>query len=249
VVGRATSLLGERRLAAFAALGAAVGVYYVVRKDLPDLPVWWDVALLCFPIMPAVLGLLYVLLPAWRARGVVVFAVFAVLGIAATALELADDQLAGNFAKLFCFAFFGWWALRFFEELWWVALIALIVPLVDSFSVFSNAGPTHNITEHHFGSYLAVAVAFVVPNHSSAQIGPPDVIFFSLYLAAADRFRLRVAATFWAMALLLGLTIVLSVGIDVSGLPALVPLSLGFLGVNADVIWRRIRSERAAAAS
>jgi hypothetical protein len=130
-----------------------------------------------------------------------------------------------------------------------VALIALIVPLVDSFSVFSNAGPTHNITEHHFGSYLAVAVAFVVPNHSSAQIGPPDVIFFSLYLAAADRFRLRVAATFWAMALLLGLTIVLSVGIDVSGLPALVPLSLGFLGVNADVIWRRIRSERAAAAS
>jgi predicted membrane channel-forming protein YqfA (hemolysin III family) len=245
-VGRASPVLEPRRLVAFAVLGAAVGAYYVFRKHLPDLTVWWDVALLCFPIMPAVLGLLYVLLPTWRERGAIVFAAFAVLGLAAIALELADDQLAGNFAKLFCFACFGWWALRFFEELWWVVLIALIVPAVDSFSVFSNAGPTHNITEHHFGSYLAVAVAFVVPNHSSAQIGPPDVIFFALYLAAADRFRLRVPATFVAMTLLLGLTIALSVATDVSGLPALVPLSLGFIGVNSDLIWRRIRADRAA---
>ena len=251
-MGRATPLLelfGRRRLVAFAVLGAAVGVYYVFRKHLPDLSVWWDVALLCFPIMPAVLGLLYVLLPGWRARGDVVFAVFAVLGLASIGLELGDYQLAANFAKLFCFAAFGWWALRFFEELWWVVLIAFLVPLVDSFSVFSNAGPTHNITEHHFGSYLAVAVAFVVPNHSSAQIGPPDVVFFALYLAAADRFRLRPFATYAAMTLLLGLTIVLSVWTDESGLPALVPLSLGFLGTNADLIWRRVRAERAATPS
>ncbi len=245
-MGRAPALLGRRRVAAFVVLGAAVGAYYVWRKSLPDLNVWWDVALLCFPIMPAVLGLLYVLLPLWRARGWIVFGGFAVLGLAAIGLELADAQLLGNFAKLFCFAFFGWWALRFFEELWWVVLIALIVPLVDVFSVFSRAGPTHQITEHHFGSYVAVAVAFVVPNHSSAEIGPPDVIFFTLFLAAADRFRLRVGATFAAMALLLGLTIVLSLAIDVAGLPALVPVSLGFLGANADLIWRRIHPAAAA---
>lgn len=226
-------------------LGAAVGTYYVFRKSLPNLTIWWDVALLCFAIIPAVLGLLYVTLPVWRAPGWLAFALFAVTGIAAIACELADFQLAGNFAKLFCFAAFGWWALRFFEELWWVVLIALIVPLVDAFSVFNRHGPTHNITAHHFETFLAVAVVFVVPNHSSAQIGPPDVIFFALFLAAADRFRLRVAATFAAMVALLGGTIALSVEVDVAGLPALVPLSLGFLGANADLLWRRLRPHAA----
>jgi hypothetical protein len=244
VVGRAAALLGPRRSAAFAVLGAAVGLYYVFRKSLPDLSLWWDVALLCFPIIPAVLGLLYLVLPVRRVRALVLFVAFAVCGGLAIGLVSSDFQLAGTFAKLFCFAFFGWWALWFFEELWWVVLIAVIVPFVDAFSVFSKAGPTHNITEKHFNSFLAVAVAFVVPNHSSAQIGPPDVVFFSLFLAAADRFRLRVFWTFAAMAFLLGMTIVVSVATNVSGLPALVPLSLGFFLANGDLLWHEIRQRR-----
>jgi hypothetical protein len=231
VVGRAPAVLGRRRVVAFALLGAAVGSYYVWRTHLPDLSLWWDVALLCFPIMPAV----------WRENGWAVFGIFAITGLAAIGCELADFQLAANFAKLFCFATFGWWALRFFEELSWVVLIAVIVPLVDSFSVFSRHGPTHNITEHHPGTFFAVAVAFVLPKQSSAQVGPPDVVFFALFLAAADRFRLRLPATFAAMVLLLGAGIVLSVWQDINGIPALVPLSLGFLGANADLLWHRLR--------
>lgn len=245
-MGRATAVLARRRVAALAVLGAAVGLYYAFRTSLPDLSLWWDVGLLVFPIMPAVLGLLLVALPVWRSRPLPLFCVFAVLGALAIGLELADFQVAGTFAKLFCFAFFGWWAIHFFEELWWVVLIAVVVPFVDAFSVFSHSGPTHEITARHFGAFLAVAVAFVVPNHSSAQIGPPDVIFFALFLAAADRFRLRLAWTFVAMVFLLGMSIVLSVAIDVAGLPALVPLSIAFLGTNADLLWRQIRTDREA---
>jgi hypothetical protein len=39
----------------------------------------------------------------------------------------------------------------------------------------------------------------------------------------------------------IGLTIVLATWWDVSGLPALPGISLGFLVPNADLLWRRLR--------
>jgi len=65
-----------------------------------------------------------------------------------------------------------------------------------------------------------ITVMLAIPPRMGA-VGPPDVIFFALYLAAADRFRLRVAATFGAMVALLAATIVLSAAINVDGLPVL----------------------------
>jgi hypothetical protein len=44
----------------------------------------------------------------------------------------------------------------------------------------------------------------------------------------------------------LGATIALATWWDVAGLPALPGLSIAFLGVNADLIWRRVRAERVA---
>jgi hypothetical protein len=85
----------------------------------------------------------------------------------------------------------------------------------------------------------ALSFAFRFPGeHNYATLGIPDLLFFALFLAAAARFRLRVAATWIAMILLLGATIALAVWLDLRGLPALPALSLGFLAPNADLIWR-----------
>ena len=45
-----------------------------------------------------------------------------------------------------------------------------------------------------------------------------------------------------------GATMALAIWCDVSGLPALPLLSLGFLAPNADIIWRRMRDRRERAA-
>jgi hypothetical protein len=63
----------------------------------------------------------------------------------------------------------------------------------------------------------------------------------SLFLAAADRFGLRVAWTWLAMTALLGGTLVLTATTDVAGLPALPAVAFGFLIANADLIWRALR--------
>jgi hypothetical protein len=78
------------------------------------------------------------------------------------------------------------------------------------------------------------------------SLGPPDIIFFSLFLAAADRFRLRVTATWIAMCACLGATLVLVWTWDsVAGLPALPAIALGFLVPNADLLWHDVRRARA----
>jgi len=79
---------------------------------------------------------------------------------------------------------------------------------------------------------------------TSAGLGLPDVFFFALFLGAAARFGLRRRATWLALVASLGLTTVLAVYADpfkTSGLPALPGISLAFLLVNADLIWRRLR--------
>jgi hypothetical protein len=79
---------------------------------------------------------------------------------------------------------------------------------------------------------------------TSAGLGLPDVLFFSLFLGATARFGLRRKATWLALVGSLGLTTLLAVYADpfkTSGLPALPGISLAFLAVNADLIWRRLR--------
>ena len=127
----------------------------------------------------------------------------------------------------------------FFEELAWVVLIALIIPFVDTLSVI--AGPTNNIVNHHIEVYSAVAVAFVAPGGRAAGLGPPDILFFALFLAATVRWQLRPGWTWLAMTGMYSLTLVIANATNVSGLPALPFLSAGFLLANCDLLWRRFR--------
>jgi len=230
---------------AFVALGACVGTWFVVAPSLPRIGLWPAIAVVSLAVLPATLGLVLVALPLWPRRWL--FPAAVVLALVALGCSVADWGLAANFAKLWAAVFAGWAFLALFEDVSWVVLVALLIPAVDAISVWR--GPTKEITTHHFEVYTAVAIAFLVPGGGAAYLGPPDILFFALFLAAAARWRLRVVGTFAGMTGMYAFTIVLANALDVGGLPALPFLSFGFLVANADLLWRATRSARSRAAS
>ena len=233
----ATGHLSTRHVA-FVVLAAAIGAYYVSADSLWSASVTWDVVFLAAVLIPAIFGLVWLVLPAWSSR----FAFFVGVGFAAAAvgLTVADLDVVANFAKLGATTFLAFWFLSFFETASWVALVAVVIPWVDAWSVWR--GPTHDIVtnrEHVFGT---LSIAFPVPGeHDAANLGLPDLVFFALFLAASARFRLRPRLTWILMAASFGATIALAVAFDVEGLPALPLLSRAFLVANADLLWRDVR--------
>ena len=242
-MGRAASLLSRRRWTAFAVLAVCVVAWFVTAPHLPHVGLWPAVAIVSIAVMPLTLLLVLIALPLRELPMRVLLIVTGTLALLAFVFAELDWGLPGNFAKLWAAAFAGWAFLGFFEFLSWVVIVALVVPVVDAISVWH--GPTHAITKHHFGVYTAVAVAFVVPGGGAAYLGPPDVLFFSLFLGAAARWGLRVNWTWAAMTAMYGITVVTANALSVGGLPALPFLSVGFLLANADLLWRQFRDRRA----
>ena len=234
--------LPRLRVAAFVLVAAGVVTWDAVAPHIGEVAVWPEVAIIAAGVLPATLLLIYLALPLWSRRRIVA-AGLAVFLVAAVVTWEADSHLASNFAKLGAYTCAGWVFLWLFEELGWVVLIALIIPFVDAISV--AAGPTHTIVTHHIQVYSAVAVAFVAPGGRAAGLGPPDILFFALFLAATVRWRLRPGWTWLAMTGMYALTLVLANATDVSGLPALPFLSVGFLLANGDLLWRRLGPGRA----
>jgi hypothetical protein len=235
-VGRASALLGARA-AGFAALLAALVVYYLVRERLPALPLWADVTFLALALMPAVFLLVWLTLPLRRAVGLLPVGI--AFGVLAAICEVADYGIAGNFAKLAAMTAIGFWFLTYFETVAWVALIAFIIPWVDAWSVWR--GPTQRIVSRHEDVFAALSFAYPVPDSGVAHLGLPDLLFFALFLAAASRFRLRPWWTWVGLTAGISATVLLATAFDVGGLPALPLLSAGFLLPNADLLWRRLR--------
>jgi hypothetical protein len=230
------------RAAAFVLLAAGVVTWDAVAPRLGGVGLWPEVAIIAACVLPATLLLVLLALPLWARRRLVV-AGLVVFTVAAIVTWRTDFHLASNFMKLGAYTCGGWIFLWLFEELSWVLIIALIIPFVDALSV--AAGPTNHIVHHHFAVYSAVAVAFVAPGGNAAGLGPPDILFFALFLASAVRWRLRPAWTWFAMTGMYSLTLVLATATDASGLPALPFLSVGFLLANCDLLWRRLRRRRA----
>jgi len=229
--------LASRRVAAFVVAAAVVVTWFVVAPHLARLDLWPAILLVSIVVMPGTLLLALIALPLWRERWL--FPAAVALGLIAFGCAQVGWGLAGNFAKLWAAIFAGWAFIRLFEELSWVVLIAVVIPLVDIVSVYH--GPTKAITEHHFHVYTAVAIAFLVPGGAAASLGPPDVLFYALFLAAAQRWGLRVGWTWVSMTSMYGLTVIIATAAHVGGLPALPFLSFGFLATNADLLWRRPR--------
>jgi hypothetical protein len=229
-----------RRVGAFVALAAAVVTWYLVAPHLGYAGHWPTVAIVAAGVLPATLGLIYLALPLWPNRWTILAAV--AFGLIAFATWKLDSHLASNFSKLAAYTCAGWAFLRLFEELAWVVLVAAIIPFVDAISV--AAGPTKAIVHHHVEVYSAVAVAFVAPSGVAAFLGPPDIIFYALFLAASVRWHLRPRWTWIAMTGMYSLTLVVADLAAVDGLPALPFLSAGFLLANGDLLWRRFRPAR-----
>jgi hypothetical protein len=205
---------------------------------LPDVGHWPDVGVVSLVLMPATLLVAWLALPAANARGVI--AIAAALGALAVLLELAGMSALFNVAKLLALTLAGYWFLQLFEALSWVVVVAVVIPWVDAVSVWR--GPTEYVVSEQPSLFDRVSIAFRIPGEeSSANIGPPDILFFSLFLATAGRFQLRVGATWFGMVGLLALTLITTAIFDISGLPALPAISLGFLLPNADLLWRAWR--------
>ena len=240
-MGRAAPVLTRQRTFALAGWFGAGAAWYFAADQVPDLSLWWDVALLALVLMPGVFLFDWIVLPLASARGLLPLS--AGLALVAVLGELGDLEVIANAAKLGAVTFFAFWFLRFFEDLVLIVAVALIVPFVDAYSVFR--GPTGNIVEHHSSVFEYFSVYFALPHErNDPRLGIPDLLFFALFLAAAVRFRLRPGWTWLVMVGALGATIAIDVWADVAGLPALPALSFGFLVPNADRIWAQLRAMR-----
>lgn len=240
-MGRASALL-TARTAAFIALSVVLGVYYSVNESLPNVTIWWEVAILTFLVIPAVFGLVYLALPLWRAPNLLPAGL--AVGVLAAALEIVGFDVVANFAKLAAVSLLAFWFLNYFETPAWVMLVALIIPWVDAYSVWR--GPTKHIITHQRELFTTFSFAFPVPGEqNTAQLGLPDLLFFALFLAATDRWGLRTRLTWATLALSFGATMALAVAFDLNGLPALPLLALGFLAANADLLWTKMRTKNA----
>lgn len=339
-MGRASAVLTPRVVAGLALLAALVA-YYLCFRLLPNLPTNADVLFVAFVLIPAVFALVWIALPLQQSKRLLWIAL--ALAAIAVAASFAGFEVLANFAKLGAATTLAFWFLGFFETALWVALVALLIPIVDSYSVWR--GPTRHIISERpevfdafsfsfplmgerqvfvvWGEPLAGPTSFDVYRNpggkrndepvrddndngrigflegsldagddyryrivardgggsavivarsedandgersgpptsdqgaptnlrvdsvdSTAKLGLPDLLFFALFLAAADRFKLRRRATWFAMTASFGLTLAGTYFLEADGLPALPLLAIGFLLVNADLLWRMWREQR-----
>ncbi|HEY7197743.1 MAG TPA: hypothetical protein VH306_11195 [Gaiellaceae bacterium] len=234
-MGRAPALVG---------LLVALALYDAFSADLPSIGTWPTVAFISLVLIPATLLVAWLGLPIREALEPPYLLALALVAVAVTiVLEILSANAISNQTKLVAVVLVGWWFLIFFEHVGLVLIVALLIVPVDIFSV--ARGPTKHIVEKQPEVFNALSIAFPVPGeHTSAQLGLPDILFFSLFLAASVRFGLRPRLTWTLTALSFGATLALTVWTDVSGLPALPFLSAGFLLANGDLLWQEIRRRR-----
>jgi hypothetical protein len=233
MVGRAAALL---------ALGTALALYYAFHESLWNASTWWDISFIALVLIPACFALVWLLLPLRNAPWLLGAGL--VFGLLALMFHFAGLSTPENFCKLFGVTAVGFWFLRYFETLNWVVLVALIIPWVDAYSVWR--GPTKVIVNQHREVFTNFSFAFAIPGETSAaNLGLPDLLFFALFLAAAARWGLRARLTWLLLTLSFGATLALAVWRHLGGLPALPLLALGFLLANGNLIWTRLRLERA----
>ena len=238
---RASSVLV--RGVVFAVDAALLAAYYATSSSLWQASTWWDVAFLSFVLIPLVFLLVLIALPLWREPATrLLVAGLAFVSLAAVLAAVGWDSPA-DFSKLAAVTAIGWWFLGFFERAAWVVAVAAIIPFVDAYSVWK--GPTKHIVEHQQHLFSVLSFTFPIPGeHSTANLGMPDLLFFAVFLGAAARFRLRVRLTWVCMTLSFGATLALAVYFDLRGLPALPLLSLGLFAPNADLLWRELATRR-----
>ena len=194
---------------------------------------WWDVAWIALVLMPAVFALVLVALPL-RSGDWALLPVGLAFAVLAAVLTFADFNVWANFARLGATTLLGWWFLELLRDGRLGRARRLHHPVGRR--VLGLARADEEIVAHHEHVFSVLSFAFPVPGeHAAANLGVPDLLFFALFLGAADRFGLRVYWTWVTLVAALGATIALTVWLNLNGLPALPAVSLGFLLPNADL--------------
>jgi len=174
--------------------------------------------------------------------------VLAGAGLAAAALgSVLDVVPLADLGKVAIGAGVGYWLGTTLTQLTpdprVISLLAVLVGALDTASVFLPQGPTHLLLTKAPQTISYFVVAFPTIGWSVREtysaLGTTDLLFFTLYLAAALGYRLRVRLTLVAMAASFVGTVAIAVWSR--ALPALPLLSAAFLAVNADLLLKAAR--------
>lgn len=144
-------------------------------------------------------------------------------------------------AKIAFGASAGLWLALMLTSIGQVLLISALIIIVDFYSVF--LGPTKRMVESggRWIEYFTINMP-VFGEDAVSRLGISDIIFFSLFLGCALTFRLRRTLSALAMTASFVATMVVGVLLDI-GVPALPLLSIFFVLVNADLLYRRYLEE------
>jgi hypothetical protein len=207
---------------------------------LPSLPVRADIMVSSAVVLSAVGALVWGMLPLRVLGRRLPLVALAALPLAVLFVWLGWVP-AANVAKVVFAAALGIWIAGELERVSWVVVVAAVSAVVDIISV--AAGPTKAILDKGptVVGYFTVAVTWAGYSYTEAYtgLGVSDVIFFSLYLGAARRFGLR--AGWSAVAMVASFLGTIALAMWWTALPALPLLSVAFLAVNADLLYRKLR--------
>lgn len=236
-----------KRLAPAVVAGALIVLWGFLSSRLPALPVRADIMLSSALVLSLVAVLVWGLLPLHALGRRLPLLTAAALPLAMLFVWLGWAPLA-NVAKVVAAAALGIWIAEELEKLSWIVIVAVVSAAVDVVSV--AAGPTKAILDKGpvVVGYFTVAVTWAGYTYSEAYtgLGISDVIFLALYLGSARRFGLRVGWS--AVAMVVSFLATIAAAMWWTALPALPLLSVAFLAVNGDLLWRKLRRGRGAAA-
>lgn len=135
----------------------------------------------------------------------------------------------------------GLWIGMLLTSISQVLLISVLIILVDFYSVFF--GPTRKMVESGgpWIDYLTINLpVFGAP--AMSRIGMSDIIFFAIFISCTLTYGLRRTATALAMTASFIVTMIAGISFD-AGVPALPMLSLAFLVVNCNRLYRLFLQE------
>jgi hypothetical protein len=229
-----------KRLVPALVAGALIVLWGSLGSKLPVLPVRADIMLSSALVLTLVAVLVWGLLPLHTLGRRLPLLSVAALPLAILFVWLGWVPLA-NVAKVVAAAALGIWIAEELEQLSWIVVVAVISAVVDVISV--AAGPTKAILDKGpvVVGYFTIAVTWAGYTYGEAYtgLGISDVIFLALYLGAARRFGLRVGWS--AVAMVASFLATIAAAMWWTALPALPLLSVAFLAVNGDLLWRKLR--------
>ena len=229
-----------KRLVPALVAGALIVVWGSLSSRLPALPVKADIMFSSALVLSLLAVLVWGLLPLHTLGRRLPLLTVAALPLAILFVWLGWVPLA-NVAKVVAAAALGIWIAEELERVSWIVVVAAVSAAVDIVSV--AAGPTKAILDKGpvVVGYFTIAVTWAGYTYGEAYtgLGISDVVFLALYLGSARRFGLRVGWS--AVAMVVSFLATIAAAMWWTALPALPLLSVAFLAVNSDLLWKKLR--------